>query len=82
MTAWESPGKVAVQALVEERDFHEATAEIAVETVFEHLAEPDRDMLEAGAAEMAQALPKGARRTYARQLAAVVWRAMIERARP
>jgi hypothetical protein len=82
MTAWESPGKVAVQALVEERDFHEATAEIAVKTVFEHLAEPDRDMLEAGAAEIAQSLPKGARRAYARQLAAIIWRAMIERARP
>lgn len=82
MSAWESPGRVAIEALVEQHDLGEATARVAVETVIDHLAEPDRDMLDAGAAEMAPALPKSARRTYARNLASAVWRAMIERARP
>lgn len=82
MSAWESPGRVAIEALVEGRDIPEDTARVAVQTVFQHLAEPDRDMLDAGAAEMAPALPKTARRSYARNLAAAVWRAMIERARP
>jgi hypothetical protein len=54
----------------------ESPGEAAVRALVE-----DRDMLAAGAAEMAQALPKGARGSYARTLAGTVWRAMLTRAR-
>jgi hypothetical protein len=82
MTAWESPGAAAVHALHERLELDEDTAKTAVETVFEQLLEPDRDMLQAGVNEVAPALPLGLPRSYARDLAALVWRAMLQRARP
>jgi hypothetical protein len=82
MNAWESPGAAAVHALHEQLELDEDTAKVAVDIVFENLVDPDRDMLQAGAAEMAPSLPKGGGSGYGRELAALVWRAMLQRARP
>lgn len=81
MNAWESPARVAAHSLHKMFGLDEQDAQDAVKTVLDQLADPDRDMLAAGAAEMAQALPKGARRAYAQTLAGIIWRAMLERAR-
>ena len=57
----------------------------AVENVLDHLVEPDRDMLDAGRAELDLALDKPADRQhgagYRRDLCGVIWRAMLDRAR-
>lgn len=82
MTAWASPGSVAVRALAKSGDLRQSAARAAVETVFAHLAEPDRDMLEAGVAEMVRGLPQLIHRGRARSIAEGVWRAMLDRARP
>lgn len=76
MTAWESPGEAAVQSLHYTLGIDREVARAAVDDVFDKLAEPDRDMLEAGAAELKM------RHGHARHLAAVVWRAMLQKARP
>ena len=56
----------------------------AVETVLDHLTEPDRDMLDAGRAELDFALGEPFDRqhgpAYRRALCAVIWRAMLDRA--
>jgi hypothetical protein len=55
----------------------------AAEIVLENLGEPDRDMLDAGRAELDLALGKPADRqhgaAYRRDLCAVIWRAMLDR---
>jgi hypothetical protein len=51
--------------------------------VLDTLAEPSRDMLEAGRDEINRALPIGAggvTSAYQRALARAIWRAMLERA--
>lgn len=57
----------------------------AVENVLDTLGEPDRDMLDAGRAELDLALGKPTDRhhgaTYRRALCAVIWHAMLDRAR-
>lgn len=55
----------------------------AVEDVLRILGDPDRDMLDAGKAELDLALGKPADRqhgaAYRRDLCAVIWRAMLDR---
>jgi hypothetical protein len=57
----------------------------AVENVLDTLGEPDRDMLDAGRAELDLALGKPADRqhgaAYRRDLCGVIWRAMLDRVR-
>lgn len=57
----------------------------AVENVLDTLCEPDRDMLDAGRAELDLALGKPADRqhgpAYRRDLCGVIFRAMLDRAR-
>jgi hypothetical protein len=58
-------------------------ADDVVDMVFDVLLEPDRQMIEAGRAEINQALPVGpggVTATYQRTLVAVIWRAMLHRA--
>lgn len=54
--------------------------ELIIERVLDILDDPDREMLEAGAMELAKALPPGATKAYLRNLAGVVFRAMLSRA--
>lgn len=81
MNAWESPARVAAHTLHKMFGLDEEAAQDAVKTVLDQLADPDRDMLQAGAAEIGLAIPKGASANYVRKLASAVWRAMLERAR-
>ena len=58
-------------------------ADDIVDLVLDTLAEPSRDMLEAGRDELARALPIGAggvTSAYQRSLTRAIWRAMLERA--
>ena len=58
-------------------------ADDIVDLVFDTLAEPSRDMLEAGRDELNRALPIGAggvTSAYQRSLVRAIWRAMLERA--
>lgn len=56
-------------------------AEHIVETVIGAMAEPDSEMIDAGAVELESALPKEATTAYRKSLAAVIWRAMFARVR-
>ena len=58
-------------------------ADDIVDLVLDTLAEPSRDMLEAGRQELARALPIGAggvTSAYQRALVRALWRTMLERA--
>ena len=58
-------------------------ADDIVDLVLDTLAEPSRDMLEAGRDELNRALPIGAggvTSAYQRSLVRAIWRAMLERA--
>lgn len=80
-SALQSPRQLAigdVWTLACPDDLH---AKVAVDAVFYRLREPDREMLEAGARELATAMPPGMGQAYARDLAGVVFRAMLEAAR-
>ena len=58
-------------------------ADDIVDLVLDTLAEPSRDMLEAGREELAHALPIGAggvTSAYQRALVRALWRTMLERA--
>lgn len=55
-------------------------ASMVADVVLAELAEPDQFMLEAGMAELDRALPRAAK-AYVRDLAGVVWRSMLARAR-
>jgi len=58
-------------------------ADDIVDLVLDTLAEPSRDMIEAGRDELNRALPIGAggvTSAYQRSLARAIWRAMLERA--
>jgi len=58
-------------------------ADDIVDLVLDTLAEPSRDMLEAGRDELARALPIGAggvTSAYQRALVRAIWRTMLERA--
>jgi hypothetical protein len=59
-------------------------ADLVVGIVIEELTEPDRDMLDAGLTELTLALGPPPDRdhgpAYRRDLLAVIWRAMIDRA--
>jgi len=58
-------------------------ADDIVDLVFDTLAEPSRDMLEAGRDELNRAPPIGAggvTSAYQRSLVRAIWRAMLERA--
>lgn len=57
-------------------------AEHIADTLLKAIAEPDSEMIEAGAAELEHALlPEQATARYRKELAAVVWRAMFARVR-
>lgn len=52
--------------------------DLVVERVLDMLNDPDAEMVAAGVEELRQALP-GAERQYLRDLARVIWRAMLSR---
>lgn len=81
MSAWTSPRAEAIRLLRRHYELDATTAPLVVDQVFANISEPDRDMLAAGAAELAKALPPKSGKAYCRNLAGVVWRAMLERAR-
>jgi hypothetical protein len=80
MTEILSPGQKAVRTVAATYRVTGTTGRILVDAVVRELAEPDREMQEAGAAELLQALPPGTTPSYRRELAGVVWRAMLARA--
>lgn len=86
MSAWTSPRADAIQTLRKHYGLDNQQAPLIVDQVLAQLADPDRDMLAAGAVELERALPPEAAkgrggRAYVRNLAAVIWRAMLDRAR-
>ena len=74
----QSPRQRALQD-ARERACPPLWARVGVDAVFYRLTEPDREMLEAGAAELKIALPEE-KPAYLRELAGVVWRSMLEAA--
>lgn len=56
-------------------------AQAAVDATFYRLIDVDQAMLKAGVAELEKALPPGTGTAYAKNLAAAIWRAMLEAAR-
>lgn len=54
-------------------------AEALVQTVIDQIAEPDSEMVAAGEAEIALALPANTKKAYRKDLARVVWRVMLAR---
>lgn len=81
MTAGLSPRDDAIFQLEGKHDVKRKLATSYVDTTFATLEEPDRDMLDAGAGELARALPAGTGKAYLRDLAGVIWGAMLSRAR-
>lgn len=86
MSAWTSPRADAIRTLRKHYGLDATSAPLVVDRVFVRLADPDRDMLAAGAIELERALPPdatkgGTGRAYVRNLAAAIWGAMLERAR-
>lgn len=75
----QTPRRRAVRQL--EREGHHGRAEHAADVVLTAIAEPDREMIAAGALELESALPKEATAGYRRSLALVIWRAMFARVR-
>jgi predicted transcriptional regulator len=79
--AQSSPRQRAVKRVCQSiNDKSGVLAEYAVEDVFAELRDPDRDMIDAGLAELERALPAGTSKIYRRQLARVIWNAMLDRA--
>jgi hypothetical protein len=84
MSAWSSPRSLAITALSSNDcspNLHRDVAVECVDVVFDQLVDPDRDMEDAGADVLAQALAGGIQRRVARELAASIFRAMLDRAR-
>jgi hypothetical protein len=67
----------ARRTLVNEHGLLAETAELAVKVVLDELVHPDATMIAAGAAELAT--PSSKPTPYYRELAGVVWRAMLYR---
>jgi aspartate/glutamate racemase len=61
--------------LVTDRNFAEALLEV----ILDEIEDPDSDMVAAGVAELALALPPKTNKAYQRQLCRVIWRAMLAR---
>lgn len=55
-------------------------ADDIVDVVLEVLLEPDREMIAAGRAQLDQAIPKSSGLEFQRNLAALIYRAMLARA--
>lgn len=73
MSSFETPAEIAAERF----EADEAPVAWVIETFLEILDDPDRDMIEAGAAELEGICPDRLRR---RVLAERVWRAMLARA--
>src|ERR1700687_717495 len=76
---WKTPRRRAIGSAAINHQ-REVATEI-VDLTLDILADPDDEMLAAGAEELAHALPSEAKPTYRRDLAGVIWRAMLHRAR-
>jgi hypothetical protein len=78
MSAWQTPARDAEDALRAE-DYRSASPRDLAETVINQLAEPDAEMLDAGAREIEDAFPIQIPRRARRNLAGKIWRAMFDR---
>ncbi len=76
----QTPRRRAIRS-AERQHLSKLTATEIVDDTLRVLEDPDDEMLAAGADELVHALPVGTPPAYRRDLAGVIWRAMLYRAR-
>lgn len=74
MSAWEDPRAIAPRRLKRSRANRDVGAEALLDRILAILAEPDRDMIDAGLAALRERVPYSSAR---RDVVEAVWRAMF-----